>query len=487
MPASELIERAADLLSQTDAATGGALHDELVALERRLREPARVAVIGRVKAGKSTLVNALLGQRVAPTAVSECTQVVTWFHYGQPQRVEMRLRDGSVSEVQLAPDGMLPRELGVPVAAVDSLHVYLANDALRSMTLIDTPGIGSAHVSYSDATKGLLGTSPGVDTDTADATVLLLNHTLLQDEVDALELFRSQAGESGSAANAVGVLTRVDQLGDGRGDVFEVAVELADQYLDVLDTAVAAVVPVAGLVAETAETASLLESDARDLATLATMDPTELRRILRTPDRFVAATAPIDTAARERLWTLLDRVGLQWALAAIDEQAHGAAQIRKELALRSGIADVKRTLTQRFATQDHVLKVRSVLDALVRLSYVDGGTSAAQQELRTAVEEIRLDPVMHPVAELEAWHAICSARVAIPDGARDELRVLFGPGSTPMRLRLPSGASTDEQRAAARDGMSRWRTFMVTNATPDEARLARTVLRSYQLIWESLV
>src|SRR5690554_2945269 len=34
----------------------------------RLGQPLRVAVAGRLKAGKSTLVNALIGRRVAPTA-----------------------------------------------------------------------------------------------------------------------------------------------------------------------------------------------------------------------------------------------------------------------------------------------------------------------------------------------------------------------------------------------------------------------------------
>jgi ribosome biogenesis GTPase A len=34
----------------------------------RLGEPLRIAIAGRLKAGKSTLVNALIGRRVAPTA-----------------------------------------------------------------------------------------------------------------------------------------------------------------------------------------------------------------------------------------------------------------------------------------------------------------------------------------------------------------------------------------------------------------------------------
>src|ERR1700689_3054646 len=133
MPASNLIERVAELIAGGEQLVPDALRPQLAELQRRLREPVRVAVVGRVSAGKSTMVNALLGQRVAPTNVSECTRLVTWFHYGHPQRVEIELVDGSSTETQLGPDGLLPDELGVPVGNVRALHCYLANELLKWM------------------------------------------------------------------------------------------------------------------------------------------------------------------------------------------------------------------------------------------------------------------------------------------------------------------------------------------------------------------
>ena len=53
----------------------------IAALEQRLHEPLRLAIAGMVKAGKSTLLNAMLGEQIAPTDAGECTRVVTWYRY----------------------------------------------------------------------------------------------------------------------------------------------------------------------------------------------------------------------------------------------------------------------------------------------------------------------------------------------------------------------------------------------------------------------
>ena len=44
---------------------------ELNAIRARLDEPLRVAIAGKVKAGKSTLLNALVGELLAPTDTGE--------------------------------------------------------------------------------------------------------------------------------------------------------------------------------------------------------------------------------------------------------------------------------------------------------------------------------------------------------------------------------------------------------------------------------
>ena len=66
----------------------------LQAVLDRLDEPLRVAIAGKVKAGKSTLLNALVGEELAPTDAGECTRIVTWYRDGITYRATLRAHAG---------------------------------------------------------------------------------------------------------------------------------------------------------------------------------------------------------------------------------------------------------------------------------------------------------------------------------------------------------------------------------------------------------
>jgi predicted GTPase len=80
---------------------------------RRLGAPLQVAVVGRIKSGKSTLVNALIGRQVAPTDIGECTRLVTRFSYGTVDHVEVIMADGSRQVLPFDEHGAIPADLGV--------------------------------------------------------------------------------------------------------------------------------------------------------------------------------------------------------------------------------------------------------------------------------------------------------------------------------------------------------------------------------------
>ena len=58
-----------------------------------LHGPLRLAIAGKVKAGKSTLLNAMLGEELAPTDAGECTKIVTWYEQGRSPRCRIHPMD----------------------------------------------------------------------------------------------------------------------------------------------------------------------------------------------------------------------------------------------------------------------------------------------------------------------------------------------------------------------------------------------------------
>ena len=100
-----------------------------------------MAIAGRVKAGKSTLLNALIGQRLAATAAQECTRLATWFQDGPGYRLLVQPRSGPTVQLPFPHDGTVgSADLGPnPVDRIERLIVERPSPTLRQMTLIDTP------------------------------------------------------------------------------------------------------------------------------------------------------------------------------------------------------------------------------------------------------------------------------------------------------------------------------------------------------------
>src|ERR671934_115081 len=61
-----------------------------------------VAVVGEFKRGKSTLINALLGEDVLPTGITSVTAVPTLVRFGPAARAVIYRADGSAAPIPLA-------------------------------------------------------------------------------------------------------------------------------------------------------------------------------------------------------------------------------------------------------------------------------------------------------------------------------------------------------------------------------------------------
>ena len=179
---------------------------EARAIRERLEGPLRVAIAGRVKAGKSTLLNALVGERLAPTDAGECTRIVTWYRKGPGYAVSAHLRDGTDRQLAFRRgERSLDIELGgLGEPDIDWLDVRWPSSALDRVTLIDTPGLASLNDENSRRTRDFLEADSEGGSD-ADAVIYLMRHLHAAD-VAFLDAFMDRSVAAASPVKAVAVL-----------------------------------------------------------------------------------------------------------------------------------------------------------------------------------------------------------------------------------------------------------------------------------------
>jgi Dynamin family len=433
----------------------------LVDAARRLDEPLRVAIAGTVKAGKSTLLNALVGEELAPTDAGECTRIVTWYRDGPGYRVTAHLADGRSEQRPFdRVNGALRVSLGGPAERVEHLSVEVPSRRLRTHTLIDTPGLASLSADASVRTMTFLA-ADGDRTSGTDAVVYLLRHMHASD-LRFLEAFHGDDLVAGSPVNAVGVLSRADEIGACRPDAMAAAGRVADRYQtdERMRRLCPVVLPVAGLLAVAG--ATLREEEFGHLARIAGMPAADAVELLLTADRVTARTAaaPVGEEQRRRLLDRLGLFGVRLGVRLIREgAARDAAGLARELTVHSGLDRLRETLATQFLARSRVLKARSALttlDAVLRANagVVDDPTLA---DVAVAAERIRASA--HEFVEVRVLHLVRSGRVPGRPEQLEELDRLLGGGGTGVaaRLGLPADAPPALLASTAERALARWR------------------------------
>ncbi len=461
-----------------------ALAPQLRAIRERVEGPLRVAIAGRVKAGKSTLLNALVGERLAPTDAGECTRLVSWYRKGATYEVSAHRQDGSDQTLAFRRnDGALDIELGgLSESEVAWLDVRWPSSALDKITLIDTPGLASLNDENSRRTRDFLDTDGDGGSD-ADAVIYLMRH-VHKDDVAFLDAFMDRAVAAASPVNAVAVLSRADEIGAGRLDAMESAARIAQRYEadPQVRSLCANVTPMAGLLAETGLT--LREEEVANLRTLAQTEPEVLERmLLSTTELFDMSASTLTVEIRRDLLDRLGLFGLRVALRELGDGATTAAQLGPRLVELSGLGGLRSIITDHFLPRARVLQARTALAALRQLARA---SAATDPRTATAIdrEAERIESSAVEFAQLRAAHLVASGAVRVNEAERAELgRLLLAP-SPGAALGLGAGASTEEVRSAALAAVSRWRNRAADPlADPALAEVCETAARSCEAIY----
>ncbi|MQY24053.1 dynamin family protein [Nocardia macrotermitis] len=467
----------------------------------RLEQPLRVALAGQLKAGKSTLLNALVGQDIAPTDATECTRMVTWYRHGATPRVGAMSADGVRADVVVrrspGADG-LPGAHGLTFdlsalrwpagerREVDHLAVEWPAATLSRTTIIDTPGISSLSRAVSHRTERLLAESPEDTGDTlpaADAVVYLLRRL---DDADIDFLERIGTGEQGPLG-VIGVVSRADEIGSGRIDALHSARDVASRFAGELERTglCQEVIPVVGLLAFAAATLRQREFDAFEA--LATVPVDDLALALLSADRFARPDLPLPVppALRAHLAARFGLFGIRLAVTLIRLGARDSSTLATELTNRSGLDELRTVLDVQFAQRADQLKAHSALTGLSRILTAHSGTAADQllPRVRTLLADV------HGFAELRLLgHLRTDELPFAPDDLTELHRLIGGTGIAPhLRLGLPPDATPAQLRAAALAAIRKWRS-RAAHPLSDQftATACRTATRSAEGVLDLL-
>ena len=336
-------------------------------------QPFNLAVVGRMKSGKSTLINSLAERELAVVGVEEATATINWFCHGegtQPNQFIVHWKDGRAESfpVERLKTDWTGKSEEVKARVEKAARLQLFSDAprLRKMQIIDTPGTGSAVEAHEVGAMGFL--NPDVfeqsaaEGNKADAILYVVGAVGRESDLENLELFRSGRTQNSGPYNSVCVIHKWDAL-EAADPALE-AVKKAGRLMEQLSDTVAKVIPVSGPIALAARVAPK-EFFERLLDVTSTTGEAEFQRGLK----------------MERRWNEDERragirgcfAGLPWAsFTLIARQLRGilagdVSAARKRCLDYSRIAELEKFIEDQFFSQRAIIKRCQLLEKTNRV------------------------------------------------------------------------------------------------------------------------
>lgn len=197
-----------------------AMH-QVVAARERLARPLTIAIMGEFSAGKSTFVNALLAESVAPMGVLPTTSTINVFRRGAMGCARVHYRDGRISTLEPADVQKFLHGLDASDAAmIRHVEIERTGPRMGDARVVDTPGLNALDTFHEEVAREFL--------DEADAVVWLFSATRTGAATEIGMLSSLRAG----GRQVLGILNKVDTLDDAERT--ELAAYLREQLGEVL-------------------------------------------------------------------------------------------------------------------------------------------------------------------------------------------------------------------------------------------------------------
>ena len=361
-------DKAADSFGAFDFLSGPT--NAMRELSKSVIHPFNVAVFGRMKTGKSTLINALIGRSLAVTGVEEATATINVLsHSDTPGTFVAHWKDSPPESFPLEAlqsdwNGKTADVLE-RVKRVSFLELFSDAESLKLCELTDTPGSGSEESVHEDVTQNFLAATEGQGR-RADAIIYVFPPVGRESDASNLEVYRKNNCLPGSDPyNSVAVLHKWDHIfWENDGDMGDIK-EKAARLKEVVSPMVADVIPVSAPLALAAIEAPD-EFWIRILDICRSTEWSELKRLIGRDEKWDRDDSRRNLRKMYSLpWSsfqiIMREVKLNIA------QCEDVSSARTRVLLLSGIKDLKNFLDANFFKRSELIRQKQTYNEILKI------------------------------------------------------------------------------------------------------------------------